>query len=144
MKFDVERGRVWTAFHEYLRASRAASAAGHTKEARDKVSASLDAYEASMDALVEAASQEQRARAEEAELGCEALSIGDPYERLAATIEAGKLALRERDAARRKLGELVEAIDATDASSTDARKWATAYRSLRIAVANARTTDGKS
>ncbi len=83
----------------------------------------------------------QRARAEEAELGCDVLAVGDPYERLAATIEAGKLALRERDAARRKLGELIGAIDAADASSTDARKWAAAYRSLRIAVANARTTE---
>lgn len=46
---------------------------------------------------------EQRQRAEEAEYGCEVLSVGDPYERLRDVREAGKTALRERDEARANL-----------------------------------------
>ncbi len=53
-----------------------------------------------------------RRRAEEAELGCDVLAVGDPYERLAATLKAGKVALRERDAASARASELEMVVHA--------------------------------
>lgn len=53
-----------------------------------------------------------RKRAEEAELGCDVLAVGEPYERLASTLEAGKVALRERDAASARASELAMVVHA--------------------------------
>ena len=48
----------------------------------------------------------QRARAEAAELGCEVLSVGDPYERLRDTIAAANITAKERDLARSEVVRL--------------------------------------